>query len=328
MAICFTIIIAGKGVVRYNIVFLAVVLSSVHAFVYARVLRIDNTTVELFENCTTEHKLNVSFGNELWCAPLTTTWADNSLHVTFNGTTYTTCGTSCNGTTPEDEVPEIPPEPVVIEDENCEWSQTNSNAYLLSDGNQYFDTGVGVDSEHNVELTADIINGVSAPLMGTVNSDCFYDVTINNSGIIYFRIGTVTSSASLKSEYNNPVGKHTYLVQNQNGSKNKTIYVDEVRAGNKTLRTDTMCEADDTIHIFKNSHIPSVNSNLANSGGMKVYSIKLWNSSGTLLHEYQPVAKGTNICGYIAPQNGMWDKVTKKFYLAGGSGVMRYGVDE
>ena len=94
------------------------------------------------------------------------------------------------------------------------------------------------------------------------------------------------------------------------------------------MESDTMCSSDDTIKIFKNSHIASVNNNLANSGGMKVYSVKLWNSSGSLIHEYQPVAKGTNICGYTTPQNGMWDTVTKKFYLAGGSGVMGYGVDE
>ena len=35
---------------------------------YARYLHFGNNNIELFENCTTEHKLNVSFGNELWCA--------------------------------------------------------------------------------------------------------------------------------------------------------------------------------------------------------------------------------------------------------------------
>lgn len=311
---------------RFNSMFLAVLLLFVHTVAGARVLHVGDKSVQLFETCSTQHKIKVAIGEEIWCAPLTTQLSANTVRVAFNGTTYSVCGEDCNEGGGE-EVPEIPPEPIVMDD-TCEWEQTNTNAYLLSDGNQYFDTGVGVNSAHNVELTADIINGVSAPLMGTVDSSCFYDVTINNNGIIYFRIGTLTSSASLKSQYNRPVGKHVYLVQNKTGLKDKIIYVDGSNAGGKTLRTDTMCSSDDTIKIFKNSHIASVNNNLANSGGMKVYSVKLWNSSGSLIHEYQPVAKGTNICGYTTPQNGMWDTVTKKFYLAGGSGVMGYGVDE
>ena len=290
---------------------------------YARYLHFGNNNIELFENCTTEHKLNVSFGNELWCAPLTTTWADNSLHVTFNGTTYTTCGTSCNGTTPEDEVPEIPPEPVVIEDENCEWSQTNSNAYLLSDGNQYFDTKVGVNSLVNIDVTAEIVNGVSAPLVGTVGTGCWYEIYIDDAGVMQYRIGTSQYGKSIDDV--TMTGKHEWRTVNSNGAgTKKDLYQDETKV---SYINSYRCNSDsNTILVFKTGIAPNLN--VAQNGGMKLYKIKVTDTKSKLLHEYQPVAKGTNICGYITPQNGMWDKVTKKFYLAGGSGVMRYGVDE
>lgn len=44
-------------------------------------------------------------------------------------------------------------------------------------------------------------------------------------------------------------------------------------------------------------------------------------------YDFQPVAKGTNICGVTPPTNAMWDFVTKKLYYPAGTGEMGYGVD-
>ena len=61
------------------------------------VLHIGNTSITLQNTCNTDHKLNVRVGNNVYCAPATTTWSDNSLHVNVNGTVYTICDGECGG---------------------------------------------------------------------------------------------------------------------------------------------------------------------------------------------------------------------------------------
>ena len=77
--------------------------------------------------------------------------------------------------------------------------------------------------------------------------------------------------------------------------------------------------------MLKNNFL-SVNN--SQNGGIKLYRIRLWDGNGNLIHDFQPVAQGTNICGTIAATNAMWDFVTKKLYYPGGTGQMGYGVDE
>ena len=84
------------------------------------------------------------------------------------------------------------------------------------------------------------------------------------------------------------------------------------------------CTGSETMMVLNNDYVTITQ---GQNGGIKLYNIKVWNTSGTLLHEYQPVAQGTNICGYTALTNAMWDTVTKKLYYPAGTGQMGYGVD-
>ena len=289
-------------------------------------LHVGTVDVALQTSCDSEHKLNVQVGGTTYCAPLTETWADNSVHVAFNNKTYTVCNGECpTNAGGGDEVPEIPPEPIVMDD-TCVWKQTNSNAYLLSDGNQYFDTGVTVNSRNNIEVTVQVINGSRARLFGTKGSSCNFDMTLNNAGsvTVYFGTGSFSTAYDLDDPYAKNVYKTTTSAVKQT-YVNKFFWANDTKLNSSSKKVND-CSDDDHTMLVLNNDLTTIDQTL--SGGIKLYNIKVYNPSGSLLHEYQPVAKGTNICGYTTPQNGMWDTVTKKFYLAGGSGVMGYGVDE
>ena len=288
-------------------------------------LRVGTVDVALQTSCDSEHKLNVQAGGTTYCAPLTETWADNSVHVAFNNKTYTVCNGECpTNAGGGDEVPEVPPEPQDFP-ESCTWSQTNSNAYLLSDGNQYFDTGETVNSQNNIEVTVQVSTGINARIFGTLSSSCSYDLNLNVQSKLAARMGNPSGGSST---YNLPsgvssTGKNTYKTE-KSGATGKHIYVNGTKVSNSAKYVRS-CTSSNTMLVLKNDYLSFT---IPENQQIKLYEIKLWNYSGTLIHHFQPVAKGTNICGYTTPQNGMWDNVTKTFYLAGGSGVMGYGVDE
>ena len=294
--------------------------------VYGRVLYFGNKSINLLQSCTSTHKLNVQYGNEYWCAPLTTTWASDSLHVEFGGTTYTVCDGEC----PDDSgyvMPETPAEPVELP-ESCEWTQTNANAYLLSDGNQYFDTGVTVDTSVNIDLTVQVVNGYHARIFGTKGSTCYFDFTLNKNRGGSFRIGTYNSAGSFS--FSEAQSKRKIRYYTSDSGTRKRVDANGTNISKYLFRTNspTCTDSSKTILVFDNDLINSANLDPSLSGGMKLYYIKLYDSSGNLIHDYQPVAAGTDICGYTAPTNAMWDFVDKKLYLPAGTGEMGYGVDE
>ena len=313
----------GMAVIHKIKVSLLLLLLPLIAMADTHTLNIGGTTIALSETCDSEHKLNVLHDGTVYCAPATTDTLTDTLHVLHNGTTYSICNGSCGGGG-EWPMPATPPDPIELPS-TCTW-QATPNAYLLSDGNQYFDTGTTVDVMNDISVTTDIINGVNAPIFGTVGASCFMDLTVNPNGIIYLKIGSLTSSTAFPAEYNHPSGKHTYSTRYVSGTSRpkKGLLVDETQVATKTSYS---CATNDKLYVFKNDHIPSVNDNLAASGGMKLYNITITNKNGTILHNYQPVAAGTTICGYTALTNAMWDSVTKKLYYPGGSGQMGYGVD-
>ena len=285
-------------------------------------LNIGGTTLSLSESCDSEHKLNVLYGGTVYCAPATTDTLTDTLHVAYNGTTYSICNGTCGGGSGEYPMPETPPEPIVMPS-TCEWTQTNEKAYLLSDGRQYFDTKVKVDSTIAMDVTAEVVNGTNARLIGVVGGACFYDMSINNAADVYFRIGTSTYS-SVCNNGTPTTGKHLWEIKNNNTTGTaKYIYQDGKRVGYKAATT---CTGTNTILVFHSDHV-KFGLDPTENGGMKLYSVKLYNKSGKLLHDYQPVAKGTDICGTVVPTNAMWDFVDKKLYYPGGKGEMGYGVD-
>lgn len=118
-------------------------------------------------------------------------------------------------------------------------------------------------------------------------------------------------------------GKHLWEIKNNNTDGTaKYVYQDGKRVAYKGA---TKCTGTDTILVFKGSYISYLD--YTQNGGMKLYSIKMYNKNGKLLHDYQPVAKGTDICGTVVPANAMYDFVDKKVYLPAGTGQMGYGVD-
>ncbi len=309
---------------RLKHLFLPLLLLPCYALADGRVLHFSNYSLNLQNSCTTDHKLNVQIGNELYCAPLTTDWSDNSLHVSFGGTTYTVCNGECGGG--EWVIHEEPEEPIVINDPDCEWTQTNSNAYLLSDGNQYFDTMVPVNSRNNIEVTAQVINGAYARLFGNKGTSCQFDMTLNNSGdlVAFMGTGYATSPYPISDSSAKIVYK-TETYQTKKTYVTKNFYADNDKLNNSSKKVNDCTDANHTMLVLDND-LSSIDQ--TNSGGIKLYRIRMWDESDNLIHDYQPVAKGTNICGTIAATNAMWDFVDKKLYYPAGTGSMGYGVDQ
>lgn len=292
-------------------------------------LHVDDLTIPLHETCSAEHNFYVRVGDQTLCAPMTDeTVTERSLRVKLNGTVYTVCnnGTCDSGSGGEWVMPETPPVPAQLPT-SCTWTQSNTNAYLLSDGNQYFNLGNGWTTRNNIEVTLQIANGKSTRIFGTVNSSCRYDMTINNSGNLGVRFGSTGQTYTISSAQQ--TAKNTF--KTENGEKTyKRYYINtqELTSGSgKMVGTCTTSN----MYVLNNDYVTI---NQANSGNIKLYSIKVYDTSGTLIHNYQPVAAGTHLtnCGtnggdYIAPTNCMWDTETKQILLPGGTGQMGYGVD-
>lgn len=288
-------------------------------------LHVGNVSVALSSDCSADHNLHVKVGNTELCAPMTTEWSDNSLHVKMNNTTYTVCNGSCGGGG-DYVMPETPPVPAQLPT-SCTWTQSNTNAYLLSDGNQYFNLGNGWTTRNNIEVTLQIANGKSTRIFGTVNSSCRYDMTINNSGNLGVRFGSTGQTYTISSAQQ--TAKNTFKTENADGIY-KRYYINNQELTSGKGKMVSTCTTSN-MYVLKNDYVTI---NQANSGNIKLYSIKVYNTSGTLVHNYQPVAAGTHLtsCGtngsdYIVPTNCMWDTETKQILLPGGTGQMGYGVD-
>lgn len=286
----------------------------------AATLNIGNHSINLLTSCTSDHKLNVYDGTNTYCAEATTDTLTDALHVMHNGTSYSICNGACGGGGGEWVMPEEPEDPIVLPS-SCTWTQTNENAYLLSDGNQYFDTKVPLNSRDDIEVTVKVQNGKSARLFGGLNTSCYYAMSLANNGSLATRFGYSGRSYTLTSE--EQTGKTVYKTENTSNNK-KIYYVNDRDLTNGGVSVNT-CTNSDTMLVLNNNH-PSVVT-WSQSGGVKLYRIRMWNSSGTLIHDFQPVKAGTNICGTVAATNAMWDSVTKKLYYPAGTGQMGYGTD-
>ena len=310
---------------RYRKVFLLLGISTYACMAMGQVLRIGNHSITLQNSCSTDHKLKVMVGNNTYCAPATTTWAADSLHVNANGTVYTICDGECGGGTWV--MPEEPGDPIVITDPECTGPTLTPNAYLLSDGNQWFDTGVAVNPSYNLDVQVKIVNGKSARIFGTNSSSCWFDLTLDHKRRAQFRFGSTNSASATNFNEANSKKLLRFVTENQNSTKKGIkYYIDGVYKSTIT-RTFGSCSTSDTIKIFKNNLISNSSLDQTDSGGMKLYYIKLYDTSGTLVHDFEPVPAGTNVCGHMAQTNCMWDTVDKKLYYPAGTGQMGYGVD-
>lgn len=293
----------------------------------AHTLNIDNNTINLVENCTSDHKLKVQYGNTVYCAEATTDTLTNTLHVSHNGTTYSICNGACSGGG-EWVMPEEPGEPIVITDPECTGPTLTPNAYLLSDGNQWFDTGVAVNPSYNLDVQVKIVNGKSARIFGTNSSSCWFDMTLDHKRRAQFRFGSTNAAASTNFDEANSKKLLRFETENQTSTKKGIKYYINGAYKSTITRTFGSCSTSDTIKIFKNNLISNSSLDQTDSGGMKLYYIKLYDTSGNLIHDFEPVPAGTNVCGHMAQANCMWDTVDKKLYYPAGTGQMGYGVDQ
>ncbi len=304
----------------YRII-LSIILAIYTCVAHGYILHIGNTTLTPQTTCDTEHKLWFRIGDEKMCIPMTTEYVTNTIHVRHNGVVYSGCDGTCGSS--EYVMPETPPAPIVMPT-TCEWTQTNPNAYLLSDGHQYFDTKVPVNSRNNIEVTVQVINGAYARLFGTKGTSCNFDMTLNNSGNLAIFMGDGTSNAYALDD---PTAKNVYKTSTNKTYSNrvtKIFYANDTRL-NKSTKAVYDCDDENHTMLVLDNDLTSIDD--TKSGGIKLYRIRVWNSSNKLLHDYQPVAKGTNICGTVVPTNAMWDFVDKKLYYPAGTGQMGYGVD-
>ena len=287
-----------------------------------RVLNVGGTAIALSETCDSEHKLNVLYNGTTYCAPATTETLTNTLHVLHNGTTYSICNGSCGSG--GYVMPETPPEPIVLP-ETCEWTQTNENAYLLSDGRQYFDTKVPVDSSVNIDVTAQVVSGTNARIFGVVDSTCYYDLVLDKQRRAHMRFGTSSSAVTKNLTEAQSKQKIRYYTETDGDYKNFRLSGSGVSG--YLRKKNAACTSQSTLKVLTNKLFADTLVDPTQSGGIKLYRIIMKDSSNKLIHDFQPVAKGTNICGVTPPTNAMWDFVTKKLYYPAGTGQMGYGVD-
>ena len=287
---------------------------------------IGDVAVALQNSCSTEHKLNVKIGDQVLCAPMTAdTVAEKSLRVKLNDTVYTVCNGTCGGGGGGEYVmPETPPEPIVLP-ETCEWTQTNPNAYLLSDGQQYFDTMVPVDSSVNIDVTAQVVSGTNARIFGVVDSTCYYDLVLDKQRRAHMRFGTSSSAVTKTLTEAQSKQKIRYYTETDGDYKNFRLSGSGVSG--YLRKKNAACTSQSTLKVLTNKLFADTLVDPTQSGGIKLYRIIMKDSSNKLIHDFQPVAKGTNICGVTPPTNAMWDFVTKKLYYPAGTGQMGYGVD-
>lgn len=280
-------------------------------------LNIGGQTITLLESCDSGHKLKVQYGDSVLCAPATTDTLTDTLHVSYNGTTYTICNGACGGDIPEYVMQATPPAPVPVS-ESCTWTPSDTNAYIATNGGQYFDTGTTVSNDKETSITAQIANGASARLYGTIGSSCHYDLTVDAYGDLQFRIGGTNTGKP--TDGSDMESKHTWITRNHNsGPTKKTIYQDS--ENNKIGQVNSYkCSTNNQIYLLNNDW-----KTISGSIGIKLYSFKIWDVNDTLLRDVYPVKRGTNICGYIVPIDCLYDVVNKQVLLPGGSDSTLYG---
>ena len=277
-------------------------------------LNIGGTQITLSETCDSDHKLNVLYGGTVYCAPATT----DTLHVSYNGTTYSICNGACGGDIPEYVMPATPPAPVSVS-ESCTWTPSNTNAYIATNGGQYFDSGTTVSNDKELSITAQITNGASARLYGTIGSSCRYDLTVDAYGELQFRIGTSNYGTSV--DGSNMESKNTWITRNHNSGPTKKNIYQNTENKKLTQMNSYKCSNNNKIYLLNNDWSSVSNTNT----GVKLYSFKIWDVNDTLLRDVYPVKRGTNICGYIVPIDCLYDVVNKQVLLPGESDSSSYG---
>lgn len=293
----------------------------------AHTINIGGQTINLQDTCSSDHKLNVFDGTNTYCAEATTDTLSNTLHVMHNGTIYSICDGACGGgDIPEYVMPATPPKPVQLSS-SCAWTQSNANAYISTNGNQYFDTDIPVSNDKETSITAQIANGASARLYGTIGSSCHYDLTVDAYGDLQFRIGGTNTGKP--TEGSDMESKHTWITRKHpSGSTKKTIYQDSET--NKIGQVNSYtCSTSNQIYLLNNDW-----KTISGSIGIKLYSFKVWDENRTLLHDYYPVKSGTILTNcasgggnYTAPTNCLYDAVAKQILLPGGTGQVGFGSD-
>ena len=181
--------------------------------------------------------------------------------------------------------------------------------YLESTGTQYIDTGVKLNNNSSVEITAKFLataKGKSYYLFGSSIVNNRYMIAVGSTTNKYLvdlysnRYRINSSVSAFDNEF------HTHKVLNSE------YYIDNVLQGTQTPLTFSNTE---NAYIFDVKNRPT-----DSSVGVQKWQIKkckIYNSS-TLVRDYIPVLDSSN-------RPCLYDKVEDKFYYNKGSGEFLYG---
>lgn len=180
----------------------------------------------------------------------------------------------------------------------CNYSWLN---YIESTGTQYINTSIAENLVYGIEMDC-IVTGLAANwqslLSGTLDNFTIGSVDTSKTSF-YLRLRT--------EEICRPTGMFSDKV-NTISIKNGLVHLNGDHVG--TYTHGALSTADGALYIFANNA-------LSRYGIMRLYRLKLYNSSGNMIRDYAPCNYGGSI--------GLFDKVTNTFHSNAGTGSFKTG---
>ena len=278
--------------------------------VHARVLRIGDDTMQLYETKNTTPALNVKIGDEMWYGNATlcdfpiSNKSNKRLNIKSGNKIYSIYDNSAKNMD------------YIINDGKLIWA--NCDIYLESTGTQYIDTGYIPTETTRSEIifrhtdlskkggTFGLLEYVEP--IGNPGYSRYY-IRLNNDSDTWYAVGQSIRPTTKNSE------KHTAILD----VLNKEIIIDNAVLV-QNVNVSQIGKTTRSCYMF------SENQGRVLNGYNKIYSVKIF-TNNIPVHHFVPVPIGLKIGDYTVPQTGMWDIVEQKFYGNSGTGEFLYGKD-
>lgn len=297
---------------------------------YARVLHIGDKTIPLSQGKTTSPALHIKINDEIWHANLCTKFHTDTLHIQYNGTTYSVIKSLADiGNYTYDEAGHL--------------IAANENLFLQASGTQYIDTGhiptlvtrtemevrfstagynqygtsvfFGVYDFANAKSSYGLNFGADIPLYNVYPWLCAFR---DDGGPLWCSsVGAILITEEERTT------KQTVILDAKNhyaqyGTKKKILHERQTTENESALLFGAN---------FTNRHGTSAPRPYSKYDAMYIYSTRIYEDD-TLVRHFVPVPCGLQIGDFVVPSNGMWDIVEQKFYGNMGTGNFTYGMDE